>query len=95
MAEDDGLERVLLVATRPRGYRKKEPSARDEQMLKAANLNVQFAGDSSGKVVAQDVEAGTSAAYGTIITLTMDSGEDTTHDAPTVTEEIDPANEEG
>lgn len=66
-----------------------------EQMLKAANLNVQFAGDSGGKVVAQDVEAGTSAAYGTIITLTMDSGEDTTHDAPTVTEEIDPANEEG
>ena len=66
-----------------------------EQMLKAANLNVQFAGDSSSKVVAQDVEAGTSAAYGTIITLMMDSGEDTTHDAPTVTEEIDPANEEG
>ena len=66
-----------------------------EQMLKAANLNVQFAGDSGGKVVAQDVEAGTSAAYGTIITLTMDSGEDTTDDAPTVTEEIDPANEEG
>lgn len=66
-----------------------------EQMLKAANLNVQFAGDSSGEVVTQDVEAGTSAAYGTIITLTMDSGEDTTHDAPTVTEEIDPANEEG
>lgn len=66
-----------------------------EQMLKAANLNVQFAGDSSGKVVAQDVEAGTSTAYGTIITLTMDSGEDTTNDAPTVTEEIDPANEEG
>lgn len=66
-----------------------------EQMLKAANLNVQFAGDSSGKVVAQDVEAGTSAACGTIITLTMDSGEDTTNDAPTVTEEIDPANEEG
>lgn len=66
-----------------------------EQMLKAANLNVQFAGDSSGKVVVQDVEAGTSAAYGTIITLTMDSGEDTTNDAPTVTEEIDPANEEG
>ena len=66
-----------------------------EQMLKAADLNVQFAGDSGGKVVAQDVEAGTSAAYGTIITLTMDSGEDTTHDAPTVTEEIDPANEEG
>ena len=66
-----------------------------EQMLKAANLNVQFAGDSSGKVVTQDVDAGTSSAYGTIITLTMDSGEDTTNDAPTVTEEIDPANEEG
>ena len=43
----------------------------------------------------RSVEAGTSAAYGTIITLTMDSGEDTTNDAPTVTEEIDPANEEG
>ena len=55
----------------------------------------QVVGDSGGKVVAQDVEAGTSAAYGTIITLTMDSGEDTTNDAPTVTEEIDPANEEG
>ena len=66
-----------------------------EQMLKAANLNVQFVGDSSGKVVAQDVEAGTTAAYGTIVTLTMDSGEDTTNDAPTVTEDIDPANEEG
>ena len=36
MAEDDGFERVLLVATRPRGYRKKEPTARDAQMFKAA-----------------------------------------------------------
>ena len=46
-----------------------------EQMLKAANLNVQFNGDSGGKVVSQSVEVyGTSAAYGTIITLTMDSG---------------------
>ena len=30
-----------------------------EQMLRAANLNVQFSGDSSGKVVAQDVQSGT------------------------------------
>lgn len=29
-----------------------------EQMLKAANLNVQFSGDSGGKVVSQSVEAG-------------------------------------
>ena len=42
-----------------------------EQMLRAANLNVQFSGDSSGKVVAQDVQSGTTAAYGTIVTLTM------------------------
>ena len=42
MAEDDGLERVLLVATRPRGYRKKEPSARDEQMLKAASRDYPY-----------------------------------------------------
>ena len=43
------------------------------QMLKAANLNVQFEGDSSGRVVAQSVSAETSAAYGTIVTLTMES----------------------
>jgi hypothetical protein len=34
-------------------------------------------------------------AAGGLAPLTMDSGEDTTNDAPTVTEEIDPANEEG
>ena len=68
-----------------------------EQMLKAANLNVQFNGDSGGKVVSQSVEAGTSAAYGTIITLTMDSGEDTPAETTSAAEEetIDPANVEG
>ena len=68
-----------------------------EQMLKAANLNVQFSGDSGGKVVSQSVEAGTSAAYGTIITLTMDSGEDTPAETTPAAEEetIDPANVEG
>ena len=68
-----------------------------EQMLKAANLNVQFNGDSGGKVVSQSVEAGTSAAYGTIITLTMDSGEDTPAETTPAAEEetIDPANVEG
>ena len=34
MAEDDGFERFLFVATRPRGYRKGEPGARDRQMYK-------------------------------------------------------------
>lgn len=67
-----------------------------EQMLRAANLNVQFSGDSSGKVVAQDVQSGTTAAYGTIVTLTMDTGaEAPAVEAPAVEENIDPANEEG
>ena len=67
-----------------------------EQMLRAANLNVQFSGDSSGKVVAQDVQSGTTAAYGTIVTLTMDTGaEAPAEEAPAVEENIDAANEEG
>ncbi len=67
-----------------------------EQMLRAANLNVQFSGDSSGKVVAQDVQSGTTAAYGTIVTLTMDTGaEAPAEEAPAVEENIDPASEEG
>ena len=66
-----------------------------EQMLKAVNLNVQFSGDEGGKVVAQDVQSGTTAAYGTIVTLTTDSGDETIDDTPTVSETIDPANEEG
>ena len=62
-----------------------------EQMLRAANLNVQFSGDSSGKVVAQDVQSGTTAAYGTIVTLTMDTGaEAPVEEAPAVEENIDP-----
>lgn len=61
-----------------------------EQMLRAANLNVQFSGDSSGKVVAQDVQSGTTAAYGTIVTLTMDTGaEAPAEEAPAVEENID------
>ena len=59
------------------------------------NLNVQFSGDEGGKVVAQDVQSGTTAAYGTIVTLTTDSGDDTIDDTPTVSETIDPANKEG
>ena len=67
-----------------------------EQMLRAANLNVQFSGDSSGKVVAQDVQSGTTAAYGTIVTLTMDTGAEVpAEEAPAVEENIDPANEAG
>ena len=67
-----------------------------EQMLRAANLNVQFSGDSSGKVVAQDVQSGTTAAYGTIVTLTMDTGAEVpAEEAPAAEENIDPANEEG
>lgn len=44
-----------------------------QQMLQAANLNVQFEGDSGGKVTAQSVEANTSTAYGTIVTLTLEA----------------------
>ena len=44
-----------------------------QQMLQAANLNVQFEGDSGGKVTAQSVEANTSTAYGAIVTLTMEA----------------------
>ena len=43
------------------------------QMISAANLNVQFEGDQSGRVVSQSVAAESSAAYGTIVTLTMES----------------------
>lgn len=67
-----------------------------EQMLRAANLNVQFSGDSGGKVVAQDVQSGTTAAYGTIVTLTMDTGAEAPAEEPPAAEEnIDPANEAG
>ena len=67
-----------------------------EQMLRAANLNVQFSGDSGGKVVAQDVQSGTTAAYGTIVTLTMDTGaEAPAEETPSAEENIDPANEAG
>ena len=67
-----------------------------EQMLRAANLNVQFSGDSGGKVVAQDVQSGTTAAYGTIVTLTMDTGaEAPAEETPAAEENIDPANEAG
>lgn len=59
-----------------------------EQMLRAANLNVQFEGDSGGKVIAQSVEANASAAYGTIITLTTDT--DAAAEEPPA-EESDPA----
>ena len=61
------------------------------QMLKAANLNVQFEGDSSGRVVSQSVAAKTSAAYGTIVTLTMES--DGSEDAAEIPAEETPAEE--
>ena len=57
-----------------------------EQMLRAANLNVQYEGDSGGKVTAQSVTANTSTAYGTIITLTMESS-DTAQDTEPAAEE--------
>ena len=40
-----------------------------EQMLRSANLNVKIDGDENGKVTSQDVAAGSSVEYGTIITL--------------------------
>ena len=39
MAEEDGFEKILFVATRPRGYRKKEPGARDRQIYKRLAQN--------------------------------------------------------
>ena len=39
MAEEDGFEKFLFVATRPRGHRKKEPGARDRQMYKQLTHN--------------------------------------------------------
>ena len=63
---------------------------------KARKVKKMYIGDSSGKVVAQDVQSGTTAAYGTIVTLTMDTGaEAPAEEAPAVEENIDPANEEG
>lgn len=58
-----------------------------EQMLHAANLNVQFEGDSGGKVVSQSVAANSSTAYGTIVTLTMDSSGATDTGTEAVSEE--------
>ena len=57
------------------------------QMMSAANLNVQFEGDQSGRVVSQSVAAESSAAYGTIVTLTMESDGDSTGNAEAQPEE--------
>ena len=57
------------------------------QMMSAANLNVQFEGDQSGRVVSQSVAAESSAAYGTIVTLTMESDGDSADNAETQPEE--------
>ena len=57
------------------------------QMMSAANLNVQFAGDQSGRVVSQSVAAESSAAYGTIVTLTMESDGDGADNAEAQPEE--------
>ena len=57
-----------------------------QQMLQAANLNVQFEGDSGGKVTAQSVEANTSTAYGTIVTLTMEADSGTAAEEEPATE---------
>ena len=66
------------------------------QMMSATNLNVQFEGDQSGRVVSQSVAAESSAAYGTIVTLTMESDGDSTDNAeaqPEETTEEQPAEE--
>ena len=44
-----------------------------QQMLQSSNLNVQIDGDPSGQVVSQNIAAGTSVEYGTIITLTTET----------------------
>ena len=65
-----------------------------EQMLRAANLNVQYEGDSGGKVTAQSVAANTSTAYGTIITLTMESSDTARNTEPAVEESASAAESE-
>ena len=57
------------------------------QMMSAANLNVQFEGDQSGRVVSQSVAAESSVAYGTIVTLTMESDGDSSDNAANPAEE--------
>lgn len=47
-----------------------------EQLLRSANLNVKIDGDENGKVTSQDVAAGTSVEYGTIITLKTEASGD-------------------
>ncbi|WP_072373497.1 patatin-like phospholipase family protein [Thermophilibacter mediterraneus] len=42
MAEDDGMERFLFVATRPRGYRKQEPTARERRMFQAVSRDYPY-----------------------------------------------------
>ena len=67
-----------------------------EQMLRAANLNVDFSGDSGGKVASQSVEPNTTAAYGTIVTLTMDSSgteEGTTSQEDSSSQATEPASD--
>ena len=51
-----------------------------QQMLRAANLNVDFSGDENGRVTAQDIAAGQSVEYGTVVTLTMGAAESDTGD---------------
>lgn len=42
MAEDDGFEKFLFVATRPRGYRKPEPGARERRLFSGIAKNYPY-----------------------------------------------------
>ena len=61
-----------------------------EQMLHSANLNVRISGDPDGRVVSQDVAAGSSVEYGTVVTLTTDTA---AQEAAEPQPEADPAAE--
>ena len=61
-----------------------------EQMLHSANLNVLISGDPDGRVVSQDVAAGSSVEYGTVVTLTTDTA---AQEAAEPQPEADPAAE--
>ena len=60
------------------------------QMLHSANLNVRISGDPDGRVVSQDVAAGSSVEYGTVVTLTTDTA---AQEAAEPQPEADPAAE--
>ena len=62
------------------------------QMLHASNLNVRIVGDENAQVVSQDVDAGQSVEYGTVVTLTT-AAQESAEPQPETTAEPAPQEE--